>query len=108
MRLEGSVSYKDVEGTSYSEPFAVDLAAIEATAYRVTKDIEDVAKQLEEIARTLGHLATGFSKPLVRVITEKEHARQEEAFIEEAIKRPQEQSTLRPSVEQTLSEQPTP
>jgi hypothetical protein len=84
MRFEGTVAYLDAQGNEYSEPFTVDLAAIQALAYRVTKDIEDVAKQLEEIARTLNHVATGFRKPLVRVISEEQHIRQEEELFRDA------------------------
>jgi hypothetical protein len=84
LRFEGSVSYRARDGQSYREPFVIDVAAMEALAYRQIRDVEDVAKQLEEISRTLSHLATGFSKPLVRTITEEEYTAQEEAFIAEA------------------------
>jgi hypothetical protein len=85
MRFEGAISYCGRDGQSYREPFVIDAAAMEALAYRQVKDVEDVAKQLEEISRTLSHLATGFSKPLVRTITEKQYLEQEEAFIAEAM-----------------------
>lgn len=86
LRFEGAVSYADTNGNRFSEPFVADLAAREGLLYRGTKDIEDVARQLEAIARTFDHLATGFSKPLVRTMTEQEYIAQEEAFIEEALK----------------------
>ncbi len=83
MRFGGTISYSDRAGQFYSEPFIIDAVALEAHAYRVSKDIEDVAKQLEEIARTLASVASGSSKPLVRTVTEKEYAAQEEAFVAE-------------------------
>lgn len=85
MRFEGEISYRGRDGQSYRETFVVDVATMEALAYRQVKDVEDVAKQLEEISRTLSHLASGFSKPLVRTITEKEYIGQEEAFLAEAM-----------------------
>lgn len=85
MKFEGTVSYRGRDGQSYREPFVIDVAAMEALAYRQVRDVEDVAKQLEEISRTLSHLASGFSKPIVRTITEKEYTEQEEAFIAEAM-----------------------
>lgn len=79
MRFVGTISYTDLGHTTYSEPFVVDLDSIVALAYRGTKNIEDVAKQLEEISKTLDKLATGYNKPLVRIISEREHIEREEA-----------------------------
>jgi hypothetical protein len=84
LRFEGTVSYSNGAGYTYSEPFVADLSAHEDVLYRGTKDIEDVAKQLEAIARTLDHLASGFRKPLVRTITEEQYRAEEQAFIDEA------------------------
>lgn len=85
MRFEGAVSYRGRDGQPYREPFVIDVAAMEALAHRRIKDMEDVAQQLEEISRTLSHLASGFSKPVVRTITEKEYIEQEDAFIAQAM-----------------------
>jgi hypothetical protein len=84
LRFEGEVSYNDGEGHRYTEPFVADLSAHEGLLYRGTKDIEDVAKQLEGIARTLDHISSGFRKPLVRTITEDQYRAEEQASIEEA------------------------
>jgi hypothetical protein len=91
LRFEGAVEYNDGAGHSYSEPFIVDLSAHEGVLYRGTKDIEDVAKGLEAIARTLDHIASGFKKPIVRTMTEEQYRAEEEAFIaqaEQALQKP--------------------
>jgi hypothetical protein len=86
LRFEGTVSYNDAAGYSYSEPFVTDLSAHVGALHRGTKGIEDVAKQLEAIARTLDHVATGFKKPLIRTITEEQYQAEEQAFSDEAQK----------------------
>ena len=86
LRFDGTISYKDSSGKSYSEPLVVDLSAHEGILYLGTKDINDIAKQIEEIASTLNRLATGFSKPLVRTITEAEHRAEEQELINEALR----------------------
>jgi hypothetical protein len=93
LRFEGSVSYRGSDGASYSEPFVADLSVHEGLRYRGTKDIEDVAKQLESMARTFGHLASGFSKPLVRTIAEAEYVAQREALFGEAPQELEQQPT---------------
>lgn len=85
LRFDGWISYLDGTGLRRREAFMIDVAAIEAVATRQTRDIEDVAKQLEEIARTLSHIGSGYSKPLVRTITEKEYIEQEEAALTAAM-----------------------
>ena len=85
LRFDGWLLYSERDGVRRREPFTIDVAAMEALAYRSVKDVEDVAKQLEEIARTLSHIASGFSKPLIRTITEREHIEQEGTFIAETI-----------------------
>ena len=84
LRFEGTISYRGSDGTSYSEPFVADLSAHDGLLYRGSKDIEDVAKQLEAIARTFGQIASGFSRPLVRTMTEAEYVAEQEAFVAEA------------------------
>ena len=84
LRFEGTVSYTGTGGVQYSEPFVADLSAHDGLRYLGTKDIQDVARQLESISRTLDHLATGFSRPLVRTMTEAEYVAQQEAFVAEA------------------------
>ncbi len=91
LRFEGTVSYQGTDGTKYSELFVADLSVHEGLRYRGTKDIEDVAKHLEAIARTFDHVASGFHQPLVRTITEEEHQAQIRAFVEQA-SQPNEQS----------------
>jgi hypothetical protein len=82
LRFEGVLSYRTADGEHYKEPFIIDVAAIEALAYRSTKDIEDVAKQLEDIAGTFRRVASGSATPLVRTMTEKEHRDEEDRFLE--------------------------
>jgi hypothetical protein len=61
----------------------IDLAAEEGILYLGRKDINDVANRLEDISKTLEHLASGYKKPLVRTISEQEHERKEAAWIAE-------------------------
>ena len=80
--FEGELSYRDSTGRTYTERLVADLSAQDGLFSLGTKTIEDVAKQLEEIAKTMKHVATGFNKPLIRTITEAEHQAQETAFME--------------------------
>ena len=84
LRFEGTISYRGSDDTSYSESFVADLSAHDGLLYRETKDVEDVVKQLEAVARTLDHIASGFSKPLVRTITEAEYVADQEALVADA------------------------
>lgn len=81
LQFHGSVSYCGADGTEYSEKFISDLSAHEGLLYNRPKDVADVAKELETIARTLSHVATGFHKPLIRTMTEAEYIAEQEAAI---------------------------
>jgi hypothetical protein len=84
LNFQGTISYQDLAGNQYSEPVVLDLNSEKGLLRRERKDIEDVAKQLEEIAKTLGHLSTGFHQPLVRTIDETEYRKEQERQFEEA------------------------
>ena len=78
LRFDGTISYWDSTGQQYPpEPFIADLSAQEGLLYLGIKDIDDVARQLEAIAHTIDHLASGFSKPLVRIVTENDYQAQQ-------------------------------
>jgi hypothetical protein len=96
LKFEGTVSYSALDGESYSESFIIDLNATIASAYRVTKDIEDVADHLKEIAKTLDHIATGYRKPLIRIISQREHLANEQAEYEAALKEMESRSEASP------------
>jgi len=84
LRFEGSVTYSAAGHPIYTETFVIDLTAHEGLRYLGTKDIQDVARQLESISRTLENISTGFSRPLVRTIAEAEYIAEQEAFIAQA------------------------
>ena len=86
LRFEGKLSYQDDAGYPYVENFIIDLSAYKDVLYRQTSGIADVAKQLEAIGRTLNQFATGYTKPLIRTMTEEQYRAEENAFIEEAEK----------------------
>ncbi len=83
----GTVKYKDRSGTPYKEDFRIDLSVLKSRSYlsRV-----DVGKELEKIRRTLEHLASGFSRPFVRTITEAEYRQEQRELIEACRKRAEE------------------
>jgi hypothetical protein len=89
LRFRGEISYRDHIGRRYTEPFVIDLSGERGLGHVRRYEIHDVAKELQEIRKLLDHIATGYRKPLVRVITEKEHQRNEEAALEEAIREAQ-------------------
>ena len=60
----------------------MDLRAESGLLYLTTKDLNNVAKSLEDISSTLGHFASGFSKPVVRTIDEKKYRAEEIAQYE--------------------------
>lgn len=82
LQFQGKASYYGTDGVSYLEPFIIDLSARDGILQIATKDIEDVAKQLESIASTLDRISTGSRQPLIRTITDKEYQAQEQAAIE--------------------------
>ena len=83
LRFEGTVSYRGLDGTSYSEPFLADLSAQEGLLYRAPKDIDDVVQQLETIARTFGQIASDFSRLIVSTMPQAEDVSKPEAFVAE-------------------------
>ena len=84
LHFEGTVSYSDTQGKSYSDPVILDLNPLKGLLHRGTKDIGDAVKQLEEISKTLQGLATGFNNPLVRTIAEHEFRKEQEESFEQA------------------------
>jgi hypothetical protein len=82
LRFEGQVAYADFSGQVYSEPFVADLSAHEGLLHLSRKDIHDVAKELESIARILGQIATPSGNPLIRTITESDYQEEEKAYLE--------------------------
>ena len=91
LRFEGTVSYRGLDGTSYSEPFVADLSAQEGLLYRAPKDIDDVVQQLETIARTFGQIASDFSRPIVPTMPQAEDVSKPEAFVAEPQQGPRQQ-----------------
>ena len=84
LRFEGKITYKDTQGREYNEPALLDLSFQKGLLHRETKDLEDVAKHLEEISKEIHHIGTGFHKPLVRTISEDQHRREDEDFVKQA------------------------
>lgn len=79
----GSVAYEDADGTKYKDDFRIDLRAQRELMY-VSKN--DPGRELEKIARALDALTSNRFKPLIRVITEKQHRKEETDFIKEVQK----------------------
>lgn len=60
-QFKGIVSYRSIDDWIYSEPFAIDMAATKVLFSRSAKDIEDVAKQLEEMTKVISSVASAMS-----------------------------------------------
>ncbi|CAM3130117.1 hypothetical protein [Rariglobus hedericola] len=72
----GSMSFTDVWGKQHTNPIILD-----ATPYRdritITKNgMHEIHTVLEKIERTLNHISTGYSKPLIRTIKEEDYTAQ--------------------------------
>ena len=65
----------------FREDVLLDLRTYDGLLHISEKGIEEIATSLERINTEIRHIASGFSKPLVRTMTEKEY----NAAIEEAL-----------------------
>lgn len=93
LRFEGKVSYCSTDGISYSEPFIVDLSARDGALSIATKDIHDVAQQLESIAKSLDRISSELREPLIRTMTEEQYQAKEQALIDSLNKVQSDEST---------------
>ena len=84
LRFGGFASYKGPDGVSYSDPFIADLSIYEDLLRPASKDIHDVAKELEEISTTLRRISDNVREPLVRTIPEAEFQARQREFVEQA------------------------
>lgn len=79
LEFSGSVSYRDSEGHSYTETFALDLAYLKGMTY--VGEIE-VGRELEGIKKAIERFHSGSFKPLIRTIGESEYREEERARYE--------------------------
>jgi hypothetical protein len=86
LRFRGEVAYRDQRGKDYCDPFVIDLSGERGLGQVQRYGLHEIAKELQEIRRILDHIATGYRKPLVRVISEQQHQRDEEAAYNEAVR----------------------
>jgi len=87
MIFRGTISYSDAPGrTKYFESFVIDLSAEEGLAHLQTRTLHDIAKTLDEVRDALHNLGTGYTTPLVRIISEEEYEKKELALEEEALR----------------------
>ena len=82
LRFEGNVSYCSTDGISYTEPFIVDLSARDGALSIVTKDIHDVAQQLESIAKSLDRISSELREPFIRTMTEEQYQAKEKSLMD--------------------------
>jgi len=81
----GTVRYKDRVGNWYAEDFEIDLTVLKNRTYLSRVDL---GKELEKIRRALESLGSGFKKPLVRTIDEKEYREEQRQWIESYTTKP--------------------
>jgi len=62
------VKYADSSDISYEEHGIIDLNVEVGTFHTGRKDIDDLVREIEKIRDTLDRVASGFDKPIVRVI----------------------------------------
>jgi len=77
MKFRGTISYNDFDEKKYYDNIDIDLSLYEGLMYSDKKDINDVVKQIEEIAKNIHHIASGFTTPVVRVITEAQYRKEQ-------------------------------
>jgi hypothetical protein len=76
-RFAGIIRYRDSEGKSYEEPFAIDLNYIKTAGVISPKTVAD---ELQGISKSLEQIKEVLSEPmLMRLIPESEFQRQQEA-----------------------------
>jgi len=84
MRFTGSVTFRSFTEIEYTSPINLDLRYMKGLLHVNHKTIHDVANQLEEIRRELGHFGSGFHKPHVIIQSAEERRVEDEAFVNEA------------------------
>ena len=85
MHFKGNVTYRSFTGVEYTSPINLDLRYMKGALRLNRKTIHDVAKQLEEIRRELGLLASGFHKPQVIVQSIEDKRAEDEASMNDAL-----------------------
>ncbi|MBE2179434.1 MAG: hypothetical protein IAE97_03090 [Chthoniobacterales bacterium] len=87
LRFSGTVAFRSATGTEHCSPVDIDLRYLKATRRISRKSIHDVANQLEQISRELGHLGSGFRKPHVIIQSIADKRAEDEAAMSEALER---------------------
>ncbi len=79
----GTISFENDEGKKFEHEFVLDFTPYTDTVHKDEKTIHHVAKHLEELAREVRHLATGFHKPHVLIEKYEEYQSRVMAAIQE-------------------------
>lgn len=85
--VSGHIEYFSIGNRSYKEEFNFDLTINEGTSWVTELTIHDCVKEIEKLRREISHIASGFKKPVVRVIEEKKYQEEQKIKEDEAIKR---------------------
>lgn len=82
MRFTGNVTFRSYTGEEYNSPIDLDLQYMKDAMHVNKKTIHDVANQLEEVRKLLGHLGSGFHKPHVIIQNLEDKLAKEKALME--------------------------
>lgn len=85
----GTITYNDESGKPYTDTAVVDISLFNNILHVDRKTVHHVAKQLEDIKRSIDLIATGFHKPHILVQDVKEYRAEEEEFIRKSIEQNQ-------------------
>ena len=86
MRFTGTLRYRSGSGTEYATPIDLDVRYMEGSLHVRHKNLHDIANELENIRREIGHIGSGFHT--LHVITQdvKKKREEDKEFIAKANK----------------------
>jgi len=84
MRFTGNLHYKNGSGTEYSTPIDLDIRYMEGSLHVHHKTLHEVANELENIRREIGHIGSGFHELKVITKTAEQKRAEDDAFVADA------------------------
>ncbi|MEX1013835.1 MAG: hypothetical protein WDZ80_01580 [Candidatus Paceibacterota bacterium] len=80
--ITGFIEYSRIGRKSYREEFNFDLTINEGLSWVTEYTVHDCVKEIEKIRKEISHIASGFKKPVVRILDEKEYQKEEKEAVE--------------------------
>jgi len=105
LRFSGYVAYRGSDQARYRDDFEIDLSAQRGVMHIERLGLHEVAEELKELARSIRHIATGFEKPLVRIIAEDAYRRREKKWAKRAMREAKRKGLFKDAVSKPAKEE---